>query len=1194
MARQALPYVLGTPAEPSSHAIVKAHPEIFQADLVALCAPFVGATRPGGDIEVEIAFTEEKGGEPDGFALPGQDEKPAGPVPMARRRGALRLLGLIGSEKALETLVTVAGSQDDGAREAVAHALQFQPEENGLNVLRKLAGDGTPQVAFSAAFSLWRRSLATERLLPLARRMADGEDRHRLPAAEALAQLGEGGDIPALKKLSASSAPGVRVRALRGLLRLKAVDAAGVRELLGDTDERVVTATLGSFFRDPLPGLLLAAAKKLANDPHRGIASDARTALALVRPADVRERMLFDLETEHTYTRIRTLESLPALEDEWATAAIERACANLSPHTRARALGLLTERAPARARKAVMAALGDAHRWVRLHASALAAECADAASGGLIGEALKAEADPAIRLYLEAALARAEDRPTPPPREAAHSVAGKGNLTWLCAGMGEDVETSPLNAYYSFGTTTSPAWRRAHDAGKTLFGRVSTVGNPGLVVLNDYWRDGFWQAIDSQLREEDLPYVDGLVFGEESMSMSTGGLWRDGWRPFCLEAGIDPRRVRGDMGKLTVHEQRAWSHWASERAVDGFNVLYDYVKFRYARLRPGLQVCTFLPGQGGISPADFRWKFDVGGVYDYKGDNRMAAYNLVRRYKTIWPDRPVLWFSLGIGGYEMNIVRWNKKVPAGPLMGRWRRCYVDSVTAWIAGADTGWFSTWMFVARGFKYKGMSSLRGVQVGLEDLGPGSKMLERAISYSFSGLEEEMTRKAEAPPPDTPDLEAGFGDEFEEVEDLDAEEKAKAQQEAIEREVEQKKDVFRRGFHLYQKYVYDCARVFASLPRQHARPEALCVRPRVSVWTRPAGGRPLVPGMALLTSYDFLTDVNKVSGLDLSRYRFIVVHDPGLLRDETIAALTRWLADTPGVLYVHRNLAADDAAEASTVADHDGRLENDWPWEKDVSIGPRGASDRPRRPGPCVLSGKQGTVKVAAALVGSVLRLTGGGAEAIYDLDGSPVLAVWRKPGEFKGAVLFDGVESASREYLDALRAVINGLHESAGVGVKLDGPLLHVVLQDGPLRAVGTTRYYGALRGSRTYPGFDLLTGALTPEVGRQSRAAIMADDYVSEFVAVGNNLGALSDQPFMEARKIDGGLLLHSAGLVRVVSGGARLKARTQDGNELPKAEDATEWILTGTEEGIAELPFRDTDRTITWLRAKQPVLVSPE
>jgi hypothetical protein len=71
---------------------------------------------------------------------------------------------------------------------------------------------------------------------------------------------------------------------------------------------------------------------------------------------------------------------------------------------------------------------------------------------------------------------------------------------------------------------------------------------------------------------------DGVVIGEESMYARPWGLWEDGWRCFCVEAGLDAEMVSGDRAKLNPAETRAFLDWEQERAIDGFNRMYDFIK----------------------------------------------------------------------------------------------------------------------------------------------------------------------------------------------------------------------------------------------------------------------------------------------------------------------------------------------------------------------------------------------------------------------------------------------------------------------------------------------------------------------------------------------------------------------------------------------------------------------------------------
>ena len=62
-------------------------------------------------------------------------------------------------------------------------------------------------------------------------------------------------------------------------------------------------------------------------------------------------------------------------------------------------------------------------------------------------------------------------------------------------------------------------------------------------------------AMDDELGAA-LPWLDGVVLGEESMYFKPFSEWADGWRLFCREAGIDPARVAGIQENLSEREKR--------------------------------------------------------------------------------------------------------------------------------------------------------------------------------------------------------------------------------------------------------------------------------------------------------------------------------------------------------------------------------------------------------------------------------------------------------------------------------------------------------------------------------------------------------------------------------------------------------------------------------------------------------------
>ena len=91
----------------------------------------------------------------------------------------------------------------------------------------------------------------------------------------------------------------------------------------------------------------------------------------------------------------------------------------------------------------------------------------------------------------------------------------------------------------------------------------------GLLLL---WAlSAFW------LKELDGP-LDGVIYGEESLSANADEMWGNGWPLFCRDAGIAPETIDGDRKNLSLYEARAWKHWSQTKLVEGFNILYDYTK----------------------------------------------------------------------------------------------------------------------------------------------------------------------------------------------------------------------------------------------------------------------------------------------------------------------------------------------------------------------------------------------------------------------------------------------------------------------------------------------------------------------------------------------------------------------------------------------------------------------------------------
>jgi HEAT repeat protein len=1151
MAWIALPVVLGTPLEDSAYKILQSNPDRFEKDLLAMVAALtkdaidnsLDETKPGTDV-----------------ALPGMDapaegrsiQQPGGGYyksNMEQRLGALRCLGVSRSEKALKVMKSCMASEDPQIREAVAVALGYYEKETGLDLLNALAGDKQPAVAFTASYSLMKRGKDSKTLLPLARSLVSNPV-YKARAADALSKLGTKEDVPALARLCLDASPEMRSFAAEGLLRIKSADARQTLSFLNDPDEAVVIAALPAL-NGKQDADIAGRMEILANEPYAIIARTARLALLSQRPPPGRDRDLFDLKTEHNYIRMRIVDKLADNPDEWSLKALGEACLNRDAHTRAYALGKLLERDSALGRQALAKAIMDPHEWVRLHAAALLAGIATASETEAIRKAASREKDEAIGLYLADALAKSEGKPLPEPRSSVHSVGGQKNLVWYC-GNG-DAEKPVADAYYTCGVPLDPTetGKRNYKSGKIIIPRVNTVGNPCDLISDPAWQDRFWLTIKTQLTPKTLPWCDGVVYGEESMSADIQAMWGNGWPLFCWDAGIDPERVKGDRKNLSTYEERAWKHWAQGKFVEGFNILYDYTKLYYGKLRPGFIVETYLPGQGGVTPADKRWKFDVGGCYWYDGSNR-EMYTYIRRFKTLWPDRPINWLANGCTHLYGNLnagtsPKYTAAYPKEFIVERWERPYADNISAWLAGADSGWFGGFGATVE----KKDEPIFGVSP--EEMYSGCLILEQAMT-KYAAYVETLYRaegeKVEAPKNMTKNM---LDDVKASDDTMELDDKKAGEHPAVKRAKEFKARTH-LSFLIMGKFVNDCMRVFASLPRLNPNPQALIVHPHD--W--PGGLRFNAPGLILLNAYDYLPDLNQAANdLDLGRYRVIALSSLNEfpIMDSTIERITRWLKEQPGILYVHGTLSPDNSNEASTIKDFDGVLQNNWPWEKDVE------------------------------LVASNYRVSGENAKTLASDASGPVRVLWRSK-DFKGAVIFDMLKDDAGD----LRKTMNSMHAENKTGLDLNGPAGQVIWQENGLLAANS---YDS-KENNSLKGVDLLTGEANPKIGPGRNSAIVAHDYTGKYIAAWNGVSILCDQPIKSVTAVEGGLKVECPGLIRAGAETGAATAKRGDGSELPTISgivNITEWILSGDKEGQASLPIGNTGSSATFVRCKQAAVI---
>lgn len=1085
----------------------------------------------------------------------------------AERIGALILLAKMRSLNAIPLFEKISKRDSVPIRKTVATSLADYTDSTGKDLLQSLATDTDEIVAFHAGRSLWLRGAAPKDFRQRAAATMQKGEPERSLACIALAQLTNKDDAALIDKLTDDANPAVRIAAKRARVAMPGADQQRLLIALSDPDSSVVMAAISAAASNPNDAVINRL-MALANDPDPTLAWAARDALAPRRPADPRERAKFDLSTTAPYLREKLVRELAVRSEPWVKDELASACENPDPHTRMAALDALAKLDGARAKTALLRAITDAHRLVRLRAAASLAALAEPAHEPAITAALAKEKNRPTQLYLKDALAHAQNKPAPvhPEVEPVNSIMGGQNIAWLTSGGDPD---SPFGAYYQMSDPVTEIGKKAHERGKAFFVRVSPIGNPGTAVVDSLTQDDYWLGLDRDMPQDEFGYIDGLVYGEESMSLGPAELWPRGWRVFCADVGIDPKRVAGDLNNLNRYEKDAWKVWAMRCCVEGFNRLYDYTKLQYGKLRPGIAVCTFLGEQAlwdGPNEADFKWKFDVGGVYHYWGDSRKTSFSLVRRYKTIWPDRPVLWLSEGIGVYERTPIQFNyRDIPTSPMSERWRHCYVDAVTAWMAGADTGWFSIWVFLKWSWKGGGLTSVKGPILRPEQISPDSDRLAMCIDFAFAGVEEMLRTKEGI---------AALGDKRLAPQETENDRKVNTMLDAIQnddapdalfKKLEHDKTQMNVGFQFYRKYLEDLGRLFSSLPRNNIRSDALVIQPGLNVWEGALGS----PGSDLLNYFDFLLDINKLSQMDLSRYRMITVKDPGPLTDATIAAVTKWLRESPGILYVHLNLTADNSEQFGKPECFDGKLKLDWPWEADVTIAP--TIEKSNEGALTLIGADAKELKVPRGTAARTFHVAGESAKALLTSDKRAVLVVWRKP-DFKGAVVFDGVTvtGADQVYRHELQRILNQIKTESGAGLKLDGPVRQIMISNDQWTAASTA----GSGDPQTVIGNDLPSGERNPLVGPNRNAVFVGKDFKGKYAATFNGISVLCEQPIKRVEKIENGLRIECDGLIQASSASGVVILKPEQG-EVPLAipdKQLNQWLIRQKTEGVGSIP----------------------
>lgn len=1148
--REAITAVLGTDYEQVAYPLLGgALGKEFEEILRQTCGPLLPLQDSDFDALAENGSAEALGVP----VMPGNTGgRSASP---AVRNGALRCLGCIQTPSALKLVLGPAGNGDPAVREAVACGLAWQSGETARASLRRLAGDSSQAVALAAMVGLWRQGSADPRLLPALRKAPDLLFQTAPPAAEALGALAGADDRDRLRafgnKLSGTS----RLAMIRARLRLGDVDDVDAVRLLRDDDPDVVVEALKYWTGRKIGETAANIIRQLANDTDRAIADEAGAILMAQAPADPAARLLLRLECGSPYDRLSVLAGAMAKRDIIPAAELlERGISNQFPLVRFESLRLAAEHYPGRAPDMIRAGLADPHRWVRMLAAATAAEKSLPELAGAIREALAREASDTVRLALQAALAKADGTPPPPRRAPANPAGDATRLVWTDLATDKDLDYTPIRGYLCKFSAAGIIERGNHVYKRTLWGQLP--GPESLTCAPDAF-DKFWSDLDSVLRDDFASKIDGC----DLRLMGFGRDWDGGWRDFCSDAGIDPGRIGGSVSNLNVYERHAFENWTLERGISGFNLLYDLIRLQNRFRRPNLQVATWsMPAFTSGSAASLaRWKCDLNWTIS------PSSYLAARMFKTLWPDRPYVYRTPLPGGVPVSYLRYDSPVPEAFIFESTNRVFSHTLMAWLAGAHLEICAGWRFVD--YKTPQEGDVPGPYMAFNSIGPDPGALDQAIEYAF----KDAPISGKKPALSVDILASDPGDETGLLLDKAPDDPAAS-----------RKKTMRTGMRLMQKHLYDCARIFASLPRHVDKPQTLLI-----------GGTPNIgAAFELANLYDFLPGVNLAAGRDLSGYRLVIVHNPPSLRDEAIRALSAWLKEMPGLLVIHQDLTADNTAEAGTPADHDGILREDWPWEKDLVIHPAGSAGGVSL-GALDVTAEAGTMKVTADTNRSYAACLTPKAVALARAGDKVVLARWRDPA-YRGAVLFDGLRAPSKEYVALLAAEINALAQQ-GIGRSVTGRPVMLETETEQFQVAVSPGYGEAIQKTLRLSGIDLMSGVVDPVVGPEAMGAAIVPrkDYFHRYLACTARIVALGDREFSKAGKAEGGgLLLQNAGIIQL-AGRTPLKVSRQNGQPLPAIPFDYDWVFDGAKEGMAVYKT-DAGVQLTFVRCADPVVVRPD
>ena len=1103
----------------------------------------------------------------------------------ARGRGAVRALAWRRDRGMFDEFKRIASVKEAASRRAVAAAIASYHERGKeappklAFLLEKLAQDKDPSVAVAAIESQHAFGIENKTAVARARQLLDAktvtEGVVGLPAeSQALAILARAGDASdearIRPRLNSGKVP-VRREAARALIAkcpFAEVDFA----LFADPDHTVGMAALGAV---PLERLakdekLVAAVTKATSDFCDLVANVASARLAESRK---KHGVKVDadrvtLATAHPYFRRKLLYRLEGDASSRATDLLAEATENPHAQTRSLALRILSHRDAEKGRAAALGHVGDVHTWVRCRAAEVLSRLAKPEDAAPIKAQLAKERNRVAKLYFADALAKAEGRPKPPPLPSVNTILDGECRNWHCF-LTEQSDKSSFNAYYTCDVPRKPTpqVKYAHDVlKKPIYPRPRPTENPLLILTDTAVMDDFWTELEREMPDDVICCVDGVVYGEESMSLDPrqAESWKTGWQIFCAEAGIDPQRVDGKKENLTENEKLAWFDWAEKTGVEGFNELYDFTHFYIGKLRPGLQVNSFcIHYAESVSRWQSMWKCDVPGTYIYSGDVRYM-YSSLRWFRTVYPDRPNLWLAGGhVSGDDWNgPATWQSYFSPHPLAFRWDNTYAGNLASFLAGSETGYFSSY-----GIKNPDDVAGRGGNAGFctEQIWPPSdpavSNLEKNVHFGLNKVDrfirDEMNKakRANVDPNDFDDDEGTEGA-------LTLEEVGGKDDPAVIALNKLKDRVF-WGLLYEHKFVHDTSKALVGLKRRN--PKDAPVLMLASVLQHKPGLSTAIesPFGCWFEDYDVQFNFEMAAKHpQFPKYRLISLgwaHQE-YMNEETRQLWIRWLRETPGLLVV--NDWMDSGVEmAQRSADCiDGDLKTPWPWHGDVEYVP-------------LKKGIKGKTKDEPHFY----RVKNAARCTVLEKDdrGEAQRVAWHHP-EMKATVVFDLLRGHAHEV--TARAFMTKFFADNKVDLKVPEVDRRLWSDEHGLRV--EVRGWGCTKTNR-YEGCELVTGQWNPKVSALLNAAMVTEEYTAPYVAVHGGVCLFSQTKLNILEKTANGFKVKpDAGLLRITTKSGRpAKITTASGKAPPPyAGDVEHWYVGRTlEEGIATLPAIKVD-----------------